>query len=122
MLTSDMVQSADDLRCKVMLAADVNGMDELFADDMVWVHASGGIDTKASMLERFGQGVMKYHALERTDITIRVFGDAAVAIGTVTIDGEVGSVRKKINSRFTGVWVKEGDRVRLASWQSARMD
>jgi ketosteroid isomerase-like protein len=119
-LTKERVQAAEELRCMIMLAADVGKMDQLMADDMVWVHGSGVIDDKASMIGKFGRGEMRYHALSRSDFEIRLFGDTAIAIGLMEIDGEAGGVRKTLHNRFMSVWVLRDDQVRLAGWQSAR--
>lgn len=121
MITKDMVEAADDRRCAVMLAADVAGMDALMADGMVWVHGSGALDDKASMIEKFGDGTMRYHDLKRSDYDVRLYGDTAVAMGVMDIDGQVGDLRKTLRNRFISVWVAGGaDGLRLAAWQSMR--
>ena len=121
MLTEEMVRQAEARRRTVMLAADVAGMDRLFADKMLWVHASGGTDSKKSMLEKFAAGSMKYHSLKPQEMLVRVMGDCAVTNGEIEIDGEVGPVRKIVTSRYMGVWVWQDGIVRLFSWQSSRL-
>jgi Domain of unknown function (DUF4440) len=120
-LTQEIVRAADDTRMRVMLAQDTAGMDRIMADGMIWIHASGAVDTKASMIEKFGSDAMKYHSLDRKQMDVSIYGDCAVTYGLIEFDGQVGDVRKQLTNRFMGVWCLQQGEVRLVSWQSSRM-
>jgi ketosteroid isomerase-like protein len=120
MLTKDMVEAAEVLRSEAMIAADVEAMQELMAADMIWVHGSGAHDDKPSMIAGFGSGQMRYFGLKRSDYSVRLYGDTAVAMGLMEIDGEINGLRKQLLNRFLSVWVLLDGRVQLAAWQSMR--
>ena len=120
MLTIAEVERIEEQRVAAMIAADTATLTRLFHDDLRWVHASGGMDTKQSMIAQFADGSMRCFAIDRTDVLVRVFGDAGVVLGTVTMDAQVSGMRKSVVSRVCGVWVAGADGAQLVSWQSAR--
>lgn len=120
MLTIGEVERLEDQRVAAMIAADTATLSRLFHDDLRWVHASGGMDTKQSMIAQFADGSMRCLTIDRSDVLVRVFGDTGVVLGTVTMDAQVGGTRKSVVSRVCGVWVTGSDGAQLASWQSAR--
>jgi ketosteroid isomerase-like protein len=121
MLTSEDIEKSEDTRVRAMLNSDVAEMENIFAGSMLWVHASGAVDTKASMLEQFQNGRMRCFSLDRADVLVRIFGDVAVVTGQATMDAQVGELRKTAKSRYTGVWHLESGALKLVSWQSARI-
>jgi ketosteroid isomerase-like protein len=70
---------------------DLAALGEIYADDLVYVHSDGRVDTRAQMLDRIGKGGLKYQKLELVDPKVRVYGDAAVVNGAfdvvVQVDG-----------------------------------
>lgn len=120
MLTITGVERLEDQRVAAMLSADTATLSRLFHEDLRWVHASGGMDTKQAMLAQFADGSMRCFTIDRTDVLVRVFGDTGVVLGTVMMDAQVGGTRKSVVSRICGVWVVGADGAQLVSWQSAR--
>ncbi len=121
MLAKDKVEEADDRRVAAMIASDVDQLNSLFSDALLWVHASGKVDTKTTMLEQVASGSMRCFSIERSGVVIRLFGNVAVSTGVVDMDAQVGGLRKKGKSCVTGVWLEDEDKIRLISWQSARL-
>lgn len=97
----------------------MTSLSEIFSDGLMWIHASGRIDDKASMLEQFAAGNIRVFQLDRSEVVIRIYGKTAVVTGSVEMDAEVNHVRKSQKSRFTGVWFENDGQTRLVSWQSA---
>jgi ketosteroid isomerase-like protein len=44
----------DQARREAMIRADVPTLTAMFADDMVWIHGNGGLDTKQGLLGSIG--------------------------------------------------------------------
>lgn len=120
MLTIAEVEALEDQRVAAMIAADTVTLSRLLHDDLRWVHASGGIDTKQAMLKQFEDSSMRCYSIERSDGLVRVFGDTGVVLGTVAMDAQVRGMRKAVVSRVCGVWVIGIKGPQLVSWQSAR--
>ena len=67
-----------------MVAADIDKLNQIFADDWATVGASGKVVTKESILRDFKSGKDKLISFELGPIDVQVLGDAAVAHGSVT--------------------------------------
>lgn len=67
-----------------MVAADIDKLNQIFADDWATVGASGKIVTKESLLRNFKSGKDRLISFELGPIDVQVLGDVAVAHGSAT--------------------------------------
>jgi ketosteroid isomerase-like protein len=67
-----------------MVRADIGKLDEIYADDFATVGSSGKIVTKKDLLSNFESFHDKLESFENGPINVRVFGNVAVAEGSVT--------------------------------------
>jgi len=68
---------------KAMMASDIEKLNQIFADDWATVDSSGKIFTKESLLSDFKSGKHKLEWFENGLVDVQVFGDVAVAQGSV---------------------------------------
>jgi len=68
---------------KAMMASDIEKLNQIFADDWATVDSSGKIFTKESLLNDFKSGKHKLEWFENGPVDVQVFGDVAVAQGSV---------------------------------------
>jgi ketosteroid isomerase-like protein len=101
-----------------MCEADVATLEALLADSLVYTHSYGGADTKASYLDGIRSKKWVYQTVERPIEDIQVHGDCAVVTGQVRIELLSSGQPKKLNSRFTNVWVKGRQGWQMVAWQS----
>lgn len=66
-----------------MVAGDIDKLNQIFADDWATVASSGKIVTKETMLTDFKSFHDKLEWFENGPIDVQVYGDVAVANGTV---------------------------------------
>jgi len=66
-----------------MVAGDIDKLNQIFADDWATVDSSGKIFTKEGLLSDFRSGGHKLEWFENGPIDVQVFGDVAVAQGSV---------------------------------------
>src|SRR5438477_8328522 len=66
-----------------MVAGDIDKLNQIFADDWAAVDSSGKIFTKESLLSDFKSGKHKLEWFENGPVDVQVFGDVAVAQGSV---------------------------------------
>jgi len=66
-----------------MVAGDIDKLNQIFADDWATVDSSGKIFTKESLLSDFKSGGHKLEWFENGPIDVQVFGDVAMAQGSV---------------------------------------
>jgi ketosteroid isomerase-like protein len=67
-----------------MVAADVDKLNQIYADDWATVDSSGKIFTKESLLSDFKSGKHKLLSFEIGPMAVQVFGDVAVVQASVT--------------------------------------
>ncbi len=115
------VRQAEEARRVAMLAGDIGALRELLADDVVWVHASAGQDTKASFIEGFASGRLKCFRLDHADTQVRLHGHAAIVTGQVEMDVKLTGHRRVAANVFVAVWVRTTTGVQLSYWQSTRL-
>jgi uncharacterized protein (TIGR02246 family) len=67
-----------------MVAADIEKLNQIFADDWATVSSSGKVVTKEAILNDFKSGADKLLSYELGPINVQVLGNIAVAHGTVS--------------------------------------
>ena len=116
--TQETIRLLESRRYRAMCEADAKTLEELLADSLVYTHSYGGADSKASYLDGIRSKKWQYRAVERPIEDIQVHGDCAVVTGQVRIELLSEGKPKKLNSRFTNVWVKGGQGWQMVAWQS----
>jgi ketosteroid isomerase-like protein len=116
--TQETIRLLESRRYRAMCEADAKTLEELLADSLVYTHSYGGADSKASYLDGIRSKKWQYRAVERPIEDIQVHGDCAVVTGQVRIELLSDGKPKKLNSRFTNVWVKRGQGWQMVAWQS----
>lgn len=67
-----------------MVRVDIDKLKEIYADDFATVGSSGTIFTKKDLLRDFESSHDKLVSFENGPIEVQVFGDVAVALGSVS--------------------------------------
>jgi ketosteroid isomerase-like protein len=115
------VHSADSARRKAMIAADVDRLTQLFAEDMVWIHGTGRLDKKEDLLETISSQKIRYLAIDYTEQSLRVISDLVFINGVVNLKLAAGGEVGEVQNRFTIVWKLIDDRWQVVHWQSTSM-
>jgi ketosteroid isomerase-like protein len=101
-----------------LLQRDVPALERIWADDYVFVNASGDVLTKAQRLANAKSGATTLDSIkEEENITVRVYQNSAVATSRVTIKGQYSGQPISGQYRSTHVWVKGPEGWQLVSNQ-----
>ncbi len=103
------------------LKGDVATYDKLLADDYISISIFGGASTKAELLENFKSGKLKFEAIDVTDLKVRVYGDAALAISIANVKGHLGATDLSGQYRSVRVWVRHKGQWQSVSFQATRI-
>ncbi len=114
MSTVDDILKMEEQRTQAILKADGPAMEKLFADDLVYIHSSGRLDTKRSYIDGLTSGKSSYKGFKFSNVKVRVYGDCAIASGDVLIELPT----RNLDLRFTNVWVKTAMGWVNVHWQS----
>lgn len=105
-------------RAKAMVAADVETLSALLADDLTWTHASARVDSKPTFLDALKAGRVKYLDIKLSDERIRLHGEMAIITGLTTMRAIVGGEEKSIKNRYMNIWTRRDGSWQMIAWQS----
>jgi ketosteroid isomerase-like protein len=96
-----------------LLRRDVAALEKIWADDYVFVNASGEVLTKQQRLANVKSGATALDSInEDENLAVRVYQNSAVTTNRVTIKGQYSGQSVSGQYRSTMVWVKSS-----AGWQ-----
>ena len=115
--TTDQIKDLEDRRYAAMVSGDLDTLDDLLSEEVIYTHSDASVDTKPSYLEMLRTGTLVYDALQHT--TDAVLARPGVAIVSRTMSGSIHmrGTAKTLNSRVAAVWIAEDSRWRLAAFQ-----
>lgn len=110
-------------RHQAMVAADVDALDALLDEALIYTHSDASRDSKASYLEKVRRGVFCYDEVTSSEDEVVVLNaDAACVIGRMHLAGRLAGMTKRFDNRYLAVWVRRNEgRWRLAAFQPTPM-
>ena len=116
--STDGIVELEDRRYAAMLAADVDALDALLSDRLVYGHSRGNRDTKAGYLAELAEGRLVYEAIEHPVERVLLAGDAAVVVGQMIATARVDQRPTTMHNTCLVVWAREGSSWRVISYQA----
>jgi ketosteroid isomerase-like protein len=112
------IRALEEQRRLAMLAADTEALEAIFDEGLIYIHSTGGRDTRASYLAKLASGAMRYASvsLDVTDILVRE--RFALLSGAMVATVQTADGRFAIASRYEASWIRYADRWRIAAMQS----
>jgi hypothetical protein len=119
-MSSDEIQlrELETMRCKAMIAADTATLERMMADDLVYTHTSGRIDSKASFIGSLASGALKYRRIEQHDVQQLLLDNVIIFTGRTEMEVVVGGEAKLLRSRFSNVWAKRSGKWQQLLWHA----
>lgn len=110
-------------RINATLHSDVAALEEMLADDVVWIHSSGKKQNKTQYIEDHAQKRVKYLKIDIKESAARVYGDIAITNGRAvyqSVSQKDGSI--VVSDLFhTCVYRKERNRWQVIAWQTTKI-
>ena len=118
LLPKEDVLHTDRLFFSCLASGNAQALDELLADDFVMVGITCGSEIpKAALLVVMSCGQLKFHAMEPSEVRVRLYGDTAVVTGRTQIGGQCGDDPFHADTRYTHVYVRHQDAWRMVNAQ-----
>lgn len=105
-------------RFEAMVRNDLQTLAPMLAEDLVYVHSDGAVETKQQFLERLRSGGIRYRSIEPRDVVARVYDSVAVVTGRSDMGVTMAGADHRLTIRYTSVYRKTETRWQLVSWQS----
>jgi ketosteroid isomerase-like protein len=103
-------------------AGDPRLLDQVLADDYVFVALEGHALNKSEAIARWTDGARGAATFADTESHIRVYGDCAVVTGRQSESGSAGGKSYTVAYRFTVVWARPKGRWQVVSEHLSAVD
>ncbi len=113
----DEILALEKRRIEAMTSGDIQALEEILADDLIYTHTTARLDTKASFIDAVKAGRSNYKSVHTSDVEVRALGDTAVVTGHAKF--HVGE--NKFQARFIDVYAKRNNGWQMVAWQSTRV-
>jgi len=117
----DQVRQAEKSWATAVTSGDQAALGRMLADQLIYAHSTGIVDTKADYLGKMRSGDQKYEGIEHQNMTISSYGDSAVVHSTVRMTGKTKGQPFDNKLMMLHLWVKQGGRWQLAAHQTTRL-
>jgi len=115
------VLAAEDARFTAMVTADAGVMRRWFADDLVYVHSTGQVESRDQLIESITSGRTRYVAVTPVERQVVALGPAAALVrGRGRFQVTAAGNALDLQIRYLAVYGNEDGVWRLRSWQSLR--
>ncbi len=122
MKTLDHIKALEQELLNAMLHSDVQKLDELIAEDLIFTDHNGQLFTKAMDLDAHRSGALKIDSLEPEQQTIRLYEDTAVVSVLVRIRGKYLGNDFEGSNRYTRFWVKKDGVWKIGAGHSSMLN
>jgi len=120
-LTPEETWQAEQARYAAQTAGDLAALEKIIGDDLVYIHSSSNVDTKASFIESQRDGTVKYRNMKPLDIKVRTYGAIGIVSGRLDVDVTVRGQDTVLQLLFHSVWAKRTTGAQFVSWQATRL-
>ncbi len=111
-------------RIQAVLLRDTAALEQLLADELVYTHSTGRVDSKARFIHSIESGDLNYLAMNPSDLHARVYADVAVLTGRSGLKVKSRRTESQVvdlDIRFLNVYAKRSGQWQQVAWQSTRI-
>ena len=102
---------------RALVAADIPALTELYADDLIYVHSNGAVDTKEEWLGHLAAGRIRFSSAKPRNRTVRTYGNSAIV--NALYDSVLNDTPMTI--QYLTVFVNDGEGWRIVTQQTATL-
>jgi uncharacterized protein (TIGR02246 family) len=102
---------------RALMAADIEALSKVFADDYVQYDPAGRPFSKREVLENLRTAVVRYPVIRSTARSVRLFRDMAIVHGAEMDEVETGGKRFPVHYLYMDVCLKRGGRWQIVGSQ-----
>lgn len=115
------IREVQSSRFRAMIDADAGALERMLADELVYTHTTGRVETKREFIEALTSKAVSYDAITSYDAEIRFYGNTSVITGGADFEVTAGDQQLAFPIRFTEVYEWMDGRWQLVAWQSTRL-
>jgi hypothetical protein len=111
------ITKLEDARYAAMIKGDVEALDALLADELIYAHSFGDRDTKESYLAKVRSGNITYGDIAHPVESVVVLDNVVIVAGGMSTIATVGGEKRRLNNSCLAVWRKKAGRWGLVAYQ-----
>lgn len=108
-------------RFNAQITRDPTVLDKVLADDLIYTHSNGLVDSKQSFIQSIKEAKMVYEQINVEEQKVRIYGKIAVVNGVCTIKAINNGQPMNLKLRYTDAYKRNGKQWQLITWQSLRL-
>jgi ketosteroid isomerase-like protein len=108
------IRAVEERLWKAQLSGDVEALDDLIADDLLFTGLAGSLETKTADLAQHRSGALKITKLDPLEFRVRVIPGGAITSVKMDAAAVIGGKATSAVLRYTRVWISNGDRWQIA--------
>src|SRR5258706_548851 len=115
------VQTLEANWVRALLATDMNALDAMFSDDLIYIHSSGGTQDKKAYLDSIRTGSLRYKTMTPVGSPrVRSFGNTAIVSSRYDMNLETGGAGRvtPYTIQYLTVYVNESGTWRIVAQQT----
>ncbi|MES2492236.1 MAG: nuclear transport factor 2 family protein [Pseudomonadota bacterium] len=114
----ELAQHLESRRARAVMDRDIDTVDALMADGLLYCHSTGLIEGKSSYIAKLAEGTATYHEFRaEVDHAAMPVPDLIIAAGRLHLDATVAGTLHEVRGRFLTVWRRDGDEWRMEALQ-----
>ena len=114
------IRSLEARRLQALTHGNVQALDQILSQDLVYTHASGWRQNKLEFLGSIRSGELKYHTFTTDDVRMHLYGNTALLSGHASTKVNAKGQELDVSLLFLEVYVKLDSGWQLVAWQSTR--
>lgn len=119
--TSNLIIALDKARMDAMGNKDVDKLNEILGDDLIYTHSSARLDSKQSLIGAMQSGDTVYESVVPSNVQAQDLGDTVVLTGVARITIKSTGAPNAFTVRFTDVYTKRSGGWQMVAWQSTKV-
>jgi len=108
-------------RYSALIGADIEVLEDMFSDDLIYIHSTGSLDSKVSFLNLISTGTIQYKKMDFTNSQVRIFGDVGILTGVGNFIVCVDGVQLNPSIKFHSIWMKKNSILKFISWHATKL-
>jgi hypothetical protein len=100
-----------------LVGVQVGQLEELLTDDFLLADLSGGLMSKAALIDAIRSGRLRFEVIEPMEAAVRFYGPTAIASGRTQTRGRFEETLFVAQSRYTHIYIERERKFYLAAAQ-----
>jgi ketosteroid isomerase-like protein len=117
----DEIRQAEKNWASAVVSRDYAVLNRVMHDGLIYAHSTGIIESKGDYIGKLKSNTQRYDAIDHRELTVKVYGDAAVAHSKIVMKGQSGGRPFDNQLMMIHLWVKEGGAWRLVAHQTTEL-